>query len=51
MRKNRDNVWVFGGYATGLVMNDMYELSMDSLKWSEVEVFGAKPHPRYVVLE
>lgn len=47
--KNRNNVWIFGGYATGVVTNDLHELSMDTLKWSKVEAFGSIPEPRYNV--
>jgi len=47
IRQNRNNVWIFGGYATGVLLNDLYELNLEELKWTEVPAFGSIPKPRY----
>lgn len=38
-------VYVFGGYGTGIVLNDVYSLSED-LTWEKKQVFGKVPSPR-----
>lgn len=38
-------VYVFGGYATGTVMNDLYTLN-EALIWEKKETGGKTPSPR-----
>jgi hypothetical protein len=40
------NIWVFGGYGTGVILSDIFILQIDQLKWERVEVFGSVPDPR-----
>lgn len=46
IRENRNNIWIFGGYATGVVLNDLFELNLEDLKWTEVPAFGSIPNAR-----
>ena len=40
------NVWVIGGYATGVLLNDLNILQIDQLKWEQASTFGTIPDPR-----
>lgn len=40
-------IWVFGGYALGGEVNDLWQLDVENMKWSRVfGSYGVKPTER-----
>lgn len=42
-----DSVYYFGGDAQGTLMNDLYELKLDTLSWNRPFITGLRPPPRH----
>lgn len=46
LKQIRGKIWVFGGYTTGEVLNELNVLDLDTLYWIKISTSGNKPSPR-----